>query len=69
MYLVARYVREQTDRVVIFSGEGSDELAQGYIHFWRQPSVEEGDAENRRILRDLYMYDVLRADRMTAAHG
>ena len=69
MYLVAQYVREQTDRVVIFSGEGSDELAQGYMYFWLQPSAEEGDAENRRIIRDLYMYDVLRADRMTAAHG
>ncbi|XP_038044894.1 asparagine synthetase [glutamine-hydrolyzing]-like [Patiria miniata] len=69
MYLVARYIRKETDRVVIFSGEGSDELAQGYIYFHQQPSVEEGDEESRRLLKDLYLYDVLRADRTTAAHG
>ncbi len=33
------------------------------------PSAEEGDAESRRLMNDLYMYDVQRADRMTAAHG
>lgn len=33
MYLISKYVREKTDSVVIFSGEGSDELTQGYIYF------------------------------------
>lgn len=33
MYLVSKYIRENSDSVVIFSGEGSDELAQGYIYF------------------------------------
>ncbi|XP_022084841.1 asparagine synthetase [glutamine-hydrolyzing]-like [Acanthaster planci] len=69
MYLISRYIREQTDRVVIFSGEGSDELTQGYLYFHQQPSAKEGDEEGRRLLKDLYLYDVLRADRMTAAHG
>ena len=69
MYLVSRYIQKETDRVVIFSGEGSDELAQGYIYFHQQPSAEEGDAESRRLLKDLYLYDVLRSDRTTAAHG
>uniref|UniRef100_A0AAY5EY56 Asparagine synthetase [glutamine-hydrolyzing] n=1 Tax=Electrophorus electricus TaxID=8005 RepID=A0AAY5EY56_ELEEL len=35
MYLVSKYIREKTDSVVIFSGEGSDELTQGYIYFHR----------------------------------
>ena len=69
MYLMSRYIRSQTDRVVVFSGEGSDELAQGYLYFHRQPSAREGDADSRRLLRDLYLFDVLRADRVTAAHG
>ena len=69
MYLVSRYIQKETDRVVIFSGEGSDELAQGYIYFHKQPSPEVGDAESRRLLKDLYLYDVLRSDRTTAAHG
>uniref|UniRef100_A0A6I8PDN6 Glutamine-dependent asparagine synthetase n=1 Tax=Ornithorhynchus anatinus TaxID=9258 RepID=A0A6I8PDN6_ORNAN len=33
MYLVSQYIRKNTDSVVIFSGEGSDELTQGYIYF------------------------------------
>lgn len=33
MYLVSKYIRENSDSVVIFSGEGSDELTQGYIYF------------------------------------
>ncbi|KAG9335664.1 hypothetical protein JZ751_004316 [Albula glossodonta] len=33
MYLISKYIREKTDSVVIFSGEGSDELTQGYLYF------------------------------------
>ncbi|XP_046560130.1 LOW QUALITY PROTEIN: asparagine synthetase [glutamine-hydrolyzing]-like [Haliotis rubra] len=69
MYLVSKYINEKTDTVVILSGEGSDELAQGYIYFHKSPSPEAGDEESRRLLKDLYMYDVLRGDRTTAAWG
>lgn len=40
MYLISKYVREKTDSVVIFSGEGSDELAQGYIYFHKVHSYK-----------------------------
>lgn len=33
MFLISKYIREKSDSVVIFSGEGSDELTQGYIYF------------------------------------
>lgn len=33
MFLVSKYIRQKSDSVVIFSGEGSDELTQGYIYF------------------------------------
>lgn len=69
MYLLAKYISEKTETIVIMSGEGADELAQGYIYFHKQPSLEEGDKESKRLLKDLYMYDVLRTDRSTAAHG
>ncbi|XP_030846671.1 asparagine synthetase [glutamine-hydrolyzing] [Strongylocentrotus purpuratus] len=69
MYLVARYIRKETDTIVVYSGEGADELAQGYIYFHKQPDASAGDDESRRLLKDLYLYDVLRADRTTAAHG
>ncbi|KAF2983481.1 hypothetical protein EK904_005673 [Melospiza melodia maxima] len=69
MYLVSKYIRKKTDSVVIFSGEGSDELTQGYIYFHKAPSPEEGAEESERLLKELYLFDVLRADRTTAAHG
>jgi asparagine synthase (glutamine-hydrolysing) len=69
MYFVSKYIREKTDSVVVLSGEGADEVCQGYIYFYRQPTPEEGDQESRRLCQDLYLFDVLRADRTTAAHG
>ena len=68
-YLLCKYIREKTDTVVIFSGEGSDELAQGYVYFHRAPSPEEADLESKRIMKGLYLYAVLRSDRCAAAHG
>ncbi|XP_066529962.1 asparagine synthetase [glutamine-hydrolyzing]-like isoform X2 [Hoplias malabaricus] len=69
MYLISKYIREKTDSVVIFSGEGADELAQGYIYFHKAPSPKDGAEESVRLLKELYLFDVLRADRTTAAHG
>ena len=69
MYLISRYISKESDSVVIFSGEGADELAQGYIYFHKAPSAKEADAESKRLLKDLYLYDNLRADRTTAAFG
>jgi len=69
MYFVSEYIRKNSKDVVIFSGEGSDELCQGYLYFHRQPVDTEGQKESFRLMNDLYMYDVLRADRTTAAHG
>lgn len=69
MYLVSKYIRQKTDSVVIFSGEGSDELTQGYIYFHKAPTPKAAAEDSIRLLKELYMFDVLRADRTTAAHG
>ena len=69
MYLVSQYIKKNTNTTVIFSGEGSDELCQGYIYFHKAPTAQEGHEESQRLLEDLYLYDVLRSDRTTAAHG
>ncbi|XP_039977704.1 asparagine synthetase [glutamine-hydrolyzing] isoform X2 [Xiphias gladius] len=69
MYLVSKYIREKTDSVVIFSGEGSDELTQGYIYFHKAPTPKAAAEESVRLMNELYLFDVLRADRTTAAHG
>ena len=69
MYLIAKYIKEKSDSTVILSGEGADEIAMGYIYFHKAPSAEAAGEESRRLCNDLYMYDVLRADRATAAWG
>lgn len=69
MYLVAQYINQNTDTVVLCSGEGADEVAQGYIYFRDAPSPDHAHEESLRLLGDIYMYDGLRADRTTAAHG
>ena len=33
MYILSRYIRDNTDDVVIYSGEGADEVTQGYLYF------------------------------------
>ncbi|KAK0147605.1 Asparagine synthetase [glutamine-hydrolyzing] [Merluccius polli] len=69
MYLVSKYIQEKSDSVVIFSGEGSDELTQGYIYFHKAPNPKVAAEESVRLLKELYLFDNLRADRTTAAHG
>lgn len=69
MYLISRYIKKETEATVILSGEGSDEITQGYIYFHKAPSSEEASEESMRLCNDLYMFDVLRADRTTAAWG
>lgn len=69
MYLLSKYIREKTDTVVLFSGEGADEIGQGYVYFYKQPSEQEGHQESLRICNELHMFDVCRADRTTASNG
>ncbi|KZC10130.1 Asparagine synthetase [glutamine-hydrolyzing], partial [Dufourea novaeangliae] len=67
MYLISRYIKYNTEATVIFSGEGADELAQGYIYFRDAPNAAEAHNESLRLLKDIYLYDGLRADRTTSA--
>jgi len=69
MYLLSKYIKEKTDVRVILSGEGSDELFGGYMYFKYAPNDQAFRAEICNLLNNLYLYDVLRADRSTAAHG
>jgi asparagine synthase (glutamine-hydrolysing) len=69
MYLVAKYISTNTDDKVIFSGEGSDELLCGYLYFHKAPNDLELEKESKRLVDDLYLYDVLRADRTISSNG
>lgn len=69
MYLLSKYIAENTDVKVILSGEGSDELFGGYLYFKYAPNDQAFRAEIIDRLNELYLYDALRADRSTAEHG
>jgi len=69
MYLLCKYIAENTDVKVILSGEGSDELFGGYLYFKYAPNDMAFRSEILRLLNELYLFDVLRADRSSAAHG
>ena len=68
-YLLAKYISENTDIIVILSGEGADEIFGGYLYFHYAPSEEEFQEETHRRVRLLHQFDVLRCDRTTATHG
>ena len=69
MYLLARHISLNTDVKVILSGEGADELLGGYNYFRFAPSERDAATESDRILANLHMFDLLRADRCFAAFG
>ena len=62
MYLLCKAIREKTDIRVLMTGEISDELF-GYKYTDFAPNAEEFQKESEKRVRELYMYDVLRADR------
>ena len=68
MYLVCKYIHEHTDLRVLLTGEISDELF-GYKYTDFAPSAEAFQAEAEKRIRELYMYDVLRADRCISVNS
>ena len=68
MYLVCKAVHERTDVRVLLTGEISDELF-GYKYTDFAPSAEAFQKESEKRVRELHMYDVLRADRCISVHS
>jgi asparagine synthase (glutamine-hydrolysing) len=68
-YLVGKYISENSEAKVIFNGDGADELCGGYLYMHNCPDDIEFDRETRRLLQDIYMFDVLRSDKCISSHG
>lgn len=68
MYLLCKYIHENTDIKVIFTGEISDELF-GYKYTDFAPDADSFQLEAEKRVRELYMYDVLRADRCISSNS
>ena len=68
MYLLCKAIHEQTDVRVLLTGEISDELF-GYKYTDYAPTADAFQQESQKRIRELYMYDVLRADRSISVNS
>ena len=68
MYLVCRAIHQETDIRVLLTGEISDELF-GYKYTDFAPDAEAFQKESEKRIRELHMYDVLRADRCISVNS
>lgn len=68
MYLICKAIHETTDIRVLMTGEISDELF-GYKYTDFAPDAESFQKESEKRIRELYMYDVLRADRCISSNS
>ena len=68
MYLVCKWIHENTDLRVILTGEISDELF-GYKYTDFAPDADAFQAEASKRIREIHMYDVLRADRCISVNS
>ncbi len=68
MYLLCKAIHETTDIRVLLTGEISDELF-GYKYTDFAPNAKEFQAESVKRVKELHMYDVLRADRCISSNS
>ena len=68
MYLICKAIHMQTDIRVLLTGEVSDELF-GYKYTDFAPSAKDFQVEAEKRVRELHMYDVLRADRCISVNS
>lgn len=66
-YLVGKYISENTDCVVIYNGDGSDEQS-GYLYLRNAPNPEEFQQECIKLMKEIHMFDVLRSDRSISSN-
>ena len=65
---LGKAIHEQTDVRVLLTGEISDELF-GYKYTDYAPTADAFQQESQKRIRELYMYDVLRADRCISSNS
>jgi asparagine synthase (glutamine-hydrolysing) len=69
MYLITKWIRQNTDIKVLFSSDISDELVSGYLYNFYAPNPTELHHEALRIMNDIHYFDVLRSDRSITRSG
>ncbi len=54
---------------MVLTGEGADEMFGGYLYFHKAPNKEEFHKELDRKMKDLYKFDLARANKSLMAWG
>jgi len=75
-YLVCKKIKEYNDTcyendqsIVIFNGDGADEVAGGYLYHRNAPSGLDFHLESVSLLKEIHNFDVLRSDRCCSDNG
>lgn len=68
-YLISKYIQQQTDDVVIYCGDMSDEIFGSYRGFLKAPTDADFHRENERMIRDVRFFDLLRSDKSISGAG
>ena len=75
-YLVCKKIKyinndqpPEKQSIVIFNGDGADEVAGGYLYHRKAPSAIDFHNESVRLLKEIHLFDVLRSDRCCSDNG
>jgi asparagine synthase (glutamine-hydrolysing) len=75
-YLVCKKIKEynatqspENQSIVIFNGDGADEVAGGYLYHRKAPSGLDFHYESVNLLKEIGYFDVLRSDRSCSDNG
>ena len=68
-YLISKWIREHTDIKVVLNGDTADETFGSYAYFSQFPTLHAFHWECKRLLDEIYLYDVLRCDRGISSNG
>lgn len=68
-YLIAKHIKENTDFIVIFNGDVSEEVNASYKYSRFAPSPKDFFEDNITLLREVHQYDVLRSARCVESQG
>lgn len=68
-FLLAKYIKENTDIKVILVGEGPDEVCSSYLFNWNCPNEKELHKTAIEYVKKIHHFDVRRVDRCLSYFG
>ena len=68
-YLIAKYIKENTNFRVVLNGDYADEVCGGYKYLRKAPSPGDFLMETKNLINNIHFYDSLRSDRCISGCG